>query len=455
MNLGPFAVSGYHVGDCRDLLRQLPDGCIHCCVTSPPYWGLRDYGTGSWEGGDPDCNHAGKLNPKRDTSGGTNGRFADTRGQQPAKAYSVPLLGDCACGARRVDSQLGLEPTPAEYVAHMVEVFREVKRVLRNDGTLWLNLGDTYSRLPEKGDNTGWGKHSAIPDLLPGHARQTGGLPPKNLVGIPWLVAFALQADGWYLRSDIIWEKSNPMPESVTDRPTRAHEYLFLLTKSEHYYYDNEAIKEEASKKSHPRGDGVNPKAGKNETSGLRRAVGFNQRWMVKQNASFSAAVTGLVEKRNKRDVWTIGSEPTPEAHFATFPTELVRTCILAGTSERGVCATCGAPLERVVEQAKIPDRPGRVQGRLGDSIEEAHGQDARAGDRYSLSSRTIGWGPTCACRAAVVPAVVLDPFGGSGTTGQVAEDLHRKWILFDLSAEYAKIAKRKTAQPSLLTWGK
>jgi site-specific DNA-methyltransferase (cytosine-N4-specific) len=209
-----------------------------------------------------------------------------------------------------------------------------------------------------------------------------GGLKPKDMVGIPWRVAFALQAAGWYLRADVIWAKPNPMPESVSDRPTKAHEYLFLLTKSPAYHYDADAIKEPASDTSHPRGSGVNPKAGKNEGTGDRRKDGFNGRWRVKQNASFSAALRGTVETRNKRSVWTIPTEPTPDAHFATFPRKLVEPCILAGCPLGGV---------------------------------------------------------------------VLDPFGGSGTVGRVAEDLGRRWLLFDLNPSYAQIARRKTAQTGLL----
>lgn len=199
---------------------------------------------------------------------------------------------------------------------------------------------------------------------------------------VPARLAIALQDDGWYLRSSIIWHKPNPMPEAVTDRPTKAHEHVFLLAKSATYYYDAAAIKEPVTGGSHSRGSGVNPKAGKNEASGDRRKEGFNERWRVKQNASFSAAVSGLVDERNKRDVWTVSTEPTPDAHFATFPRKLIEPCILAGCPAGGV---------------------------------------------------------------------VLDPFGGSGTTGRVAEDHGRRWILFDLNPEYEAIAKRRTAQTGLL----
>ena len=266
-------------GDAVEALTSLDPGSVQCCVTSPPYWGLRD------------------------------------------------------CG---IDGQLGLEKTPEDYVAKLVVVFQEVRRVLRDDGTLWLNLGDSYAtgggavgRCPGGGDQGDrflrMGHINTQPNRMP-----IPGLKPKDLVGIPWRVAFALQADDWYLRSDIIWAKPNPMPESVTDRPTRAHEYVFLLTKSRYYYYDAAAIKEKVSGNAHSRGDGVNPKA---------KMPGPNSRVFVdrvpkprKQNPSFSAAIAGLVEERNKRSVWTIATQPYPEAHFATFPTALVEPCVLAGS---------------------------------------------------------------------------------------------------------------------------
>jgi site-specific DNA-methyltransferase (adenine-specific) len=254
------------VGDVLERLRQLPDESVQCVVTSPPYWGLRDYGT---------------------------------------------------------EGQIGLEPTPQEYVAKMVDVFREVWRVLRSDGTCWVNLGDSYTSGGRGGNGSfaderpGW---RGMPSEF-GKKRGIPGLKSKDLVGIPWRVAFALQADGWYLRSDIIWHKPNPMPESVTDRPTKAHEYLFLLSKSERYYYDAEVIKEEVTGGAHSRGNGVNPKCAEMGTG-------------IKQNSSFSAAVADLVSSRNKRSVWTIPTQPFPEAHFATYPEKLVEPCILAGSKE-------------------------------------------------------------------------------------------------------------------------
>jgi DNA modification methylase len=292
--------------------RWIADGVrVQMCVTSPPYWGLRDYG---------------------------------------------------------VAGQLGLEPTPAEYVANMVEVFRLVRELLADDGVLWLNLGDSYT-------SGGRGTWNAGDNCLGQHGAQHGmsradtplGLKSKDLVGIPWRVAFALQADGWYLRSDIIWHKPNPMPESVTDRPTKAHEYLFLLAKNERYYYDAAAIAEQSAY----------PGDNRAERSDTRKVVDP----MCMDNGSRSRTGLPTGETRNRRSVWTIATQPYSGAHFATFPEALVEPCVLAGS------------------------RPGDV---------------------------------------------VLDPFFGSGTVGQVCERLGRRWIGCELSEEYGKLAQQRTAQQGL-----
>lgn len=300
------------VGDCREMLRTLPDESVHCVVTSPPYWGLRDYGTASWEGGDPDCAHR------------VGGQVQD--GKAPGAIVAGVRPGVDAsrcrdCGAVRVDSQLGLEATPEEYVANMVEVFREVRRVLRDDGTLFLNLGDSYAATGKSGGGAQgeWWEEAGADHTGPRGGKwrpAPAGLKPKDLVGIPWRVAFALQADGWYLRSDIIWHKPNPMPESVQDRPTKAHEYVFLLSKNERYHYDAEAIAEEATC-DRKRGPALHPdRVSTNGNSGLARRE--------------------LADTRNARSVWTITTKPYPGAHFATFPPELAERCILAGCPKGG-----------------------------------------------------------------------------------------------------------------------
>ena len=306
-------------GDVLAHLADLPDGCIDCAVTSPPYWGLRDYGTATWEGGDVECDHKPKAasistRPKGRLVGSTETVDAGT------------VQRDCHCGAIRIDSQLGLEKTPEEYVANMVNVFRDVRRVLADDGTLWLNLGDSYTS-STKGSGGPSAKQVSNAGLFHnGSQRLIPDTKPKDLVGIPWRVAFALQADGWYLRSDIIWAKPNPMPESVTDRPTKAHEYLFLLSKSARYYYDAGAIAEAfadermgnpgAYKWSY--GEvGIQQKGGLHNGDG--RVAGWNQ----------DGSKTG----RNRRTVWTVPSQPFPGAHFAVMPQALVEPCVLAGSA--------------------------------------------------------------------------------------------------------------------------
>lgn len=264
------------IGDCREQMRTLDAGSIQCCVTSPPYFGLRDYG---------------------------------------------------------VDGQLGLEPTPEEYIAGMVEVFREVKRVLRDDGTLWLNLGDSYAaqrggtHMPAQtvaGGKNGHGDDAAFRGMggeTRGSAHRNAsaiGLKHKDLIGIPWRVAFALQADGWYLRQDIIWHKPNPMPESVRDRCTKSHEYIFLLSKSPRYYYDAKAIAEPTIFPKRVREKGNGESAVDTKTRGFGSHCG-------------SDGVT-----RNKRSVWTVATQPFKEAHFATFPPALIEPCILAGCPPGG-----------------------------------------------------------------------------------------------------------------------
>lgn len=247
------------IGDVRQKLKELPDQSVHCCVTSPPYWGLRDYGN---------------------------------------------------------DGQIGLEQTPEEYVAQMVEVFREVWRVLRDDGTFWLNLGDSYSG-SGKGPAGNLGANHNERHLEHKHgAIVPNGLKPKDLVGIPWRVAFALQADGWYLRQDIIWHKPNPMPESVTDRCTKAHEYIFLLSKSAKYYFDNESIQEPVINPGKPRK--------------------FRDADSVATMRNDNGRIYIPKDKRNKRSVWTVTLKPFKGAHFATFPPQLIEPCILAGCPPDG-----------------------------------------------------------------------------------------------------------------------
>ena len=325
-----YSHSGIEIFNCdvREGLKNLPEASAQCCITSPPYWGLRDYGTAEWEGGSAECDHVYNHGVQ-----GSTGQRSDRT--HTAQAVFKETCGKC--GARRIDKQLGLEPTPEEYVRNMVEVFSDVRRVLRDDGTLWLNMGDSYANDGKWGGSTGRKHASSLHGSSVGRGKRNTGLKPKDLVGVPWMLAFALRADGWYLRSEIIWHKPNPMPESVTDRPTKAHEQIFLLAKSRDYHYDIDAIREPASGTAHARGSGVNPKS--KWPSGWASEGSHHEltgRYRPKQNESFSAAVAGLVDQRNKRSVWTVNPHPFPEAHFATFPPELILPCVLAGCPAGG-----------------------------------------------------------------------------------------------------------------------
>ena len=411
-----------YLGDCRDILPTLPADSVHCCVTSPPYFGLRDYG----------C-----------------------------------------------DGQIGLEPTPAEFVAEMVAVFREVRRVLRDDGVCWLNLGDSYATGAGKvGNCPGGGKQG---ENWTGPKTQANRLPlpglkPKDLIGIPWRVAFALQEDGWYLRQDIIWHKPNPMPESVTDRCTKSHEYMFLLTKSERYFFDNQAIQESSitNDERRPYGSqGAWDMDGRDESKrpkGKPRTAGNKSHKYVDEYESSESeehrTKAGLMkvadvpwEKRNKRSVWTVTTKPYGGAHFAVFPPDLIEPCILAGTSESGCCSKCGTPWRRQIEKDRKATRPGNDTkiGRASDDPDSPYERHSgtivgnRDPQRHCTTTKTIGWEAGCNCEAGTqVPCVVLDPFTGSGTTAAVAKKNGCHFVGCELNPEYLKLAADRFKQRSL-----
>ena len=427
----------------------VPDGYVQCVVTSPPYWGLRDYGTVAqvW-GGVEGCEHVWGE-PLR----------AHHPGQVPDSKWpknpdlqkgQTQATGSCCqtCGAWK--GHLGNEPTPEQYVANLVEVFREVRRVLREDGTVWLNLGDSYARAggtDRKPSTTAQAGNTKRSIEIAGDRTETlpPGLKPKDLVGIPWRVAFALQADGWYLRSDIIWAKPNPMPESVTDRPTRSHEYVFLLTKRATYYYDAEAVKEAST------GQGG---AAANFARATKRALVPGQ---AVTDHRLDRKPTFDTGGRNRRSVWMITPKPYRGAHFATFPPQLVEPCVKAGSPEGGSCAACGTPLKRVIEKgperreqqiACGGDAEGDYDGVAQKDYETAGAQDPSAVKARILAGmverRTVGWTRTCGCDPAgeVAQAVVLDPFCGSGTVGMVCAREGRFFIGCDLKAEYLAMAR-------------
>lgn len=301
-------------GDALESLKTLDSESVDCCVTSPPYYGLRDYGTGKWIGGDPNCPHRrlSKYSEKTIT-GHAQPELAGNVGDAIYKTI-CPL-----CGAIREDKQIGLEETPEEYIEKLVAVFHEVRRVLKDDGTLWVNIGDSYNS-----SNTGnikSEKQKTNKGLLANVNTKhlVDGIKPKDLIGIPWMLAFALRADGWYLRQDIIWHKPNPMPESVKDRCTKSHEYIFLLSKNPHYYFDAEAICEPAKPDNSVR-DRDHTKL--NNTPGRTKMNGLK---------------TNQYTTRNKRDVWTVPTKGDSIAHFATFPEKLIEPCILAGSRRGGI----------------------------------------------------------------------------------------------------------------------
>jgi len=433
------------IGDCREVLyRMIAEGVkVQMCVTSPPYWGLRDYGTGTWEGGDgSDCGHE-KDRTIGIASSTLEGGKATTNHQREASYRHT-----CAkCGARRVDSQLGLESTVEEYVQNMVEVFRLVRDVLADDGSLWLNLGDSYASTPglkvnhpQQSRNGPQGvvgprdQHPSASRANLSAYKEYAGLKPKDLCGIPWRVAFALQADGWYLRQDIIWHKPNPMPESVTDRPTKSHEYLFLLTKGPRYFYDATAVLEPSTNRA----------SGNVNTNAF--AIVDPKRGATRANLHKIPAR----ETRNRRTVWTIPTSPFPGAHFATFPPKLVEPCILAGTSEKGHCPECGARWVRVVEREQSPFDDTRTPGR-----HTPVGSGKLSGTKMqewldAHPTKTTGWRPTCSHNRKPVPDVCLDPFLGTGTVAEVAQHLGRSWIGIDLNPSYTPMQQRRTAQMAL-----
>lgn len=467
------------VGDALTRLRELADGSVHVAITSPPYFQQRDYATGTWTGGDPACDHK-PGNARRVGATTLGGGTATSGHQQEGYRDTCPK-----CGARREDAQLGQEAWPdclgwatgnacgCCYVCKLVAVFREVKRVLRSDGVCFINLGDSFSS-----QLTSSGRY-AIADICPEvkvYFREVAppDLKPKDLCGIPWRVALALQADGWYLRSEIIWSKLAPLPESVTDRPTRSHEQIFLFSKSERYYFDADAVKE-------PFAD-----ARMGNPGGGKRNYAPGNRNDATDSAFLTWNADGEKTGRNLRSVWVLGPEPStaqfcaachtlytgPErrkpgqacrcgatdkwvAHFAAFVSAIPRRAILAGSSEMGCCPKCGSPWARIVERTDQP-----AAGMKGSTFDTGKtgardgGDRTQPGPRYA--KRATGWKPGCTCLPAPpIPATVLFPFVGSGTTLLVAQELGRAGIGIDLRPEYAALTQARLAragqQPALL----
>ncbi len=431
--------------DCRAAMREMAAESVQCCVTSPPYWGLRDYGIEGvvWDG-DADCAH--EWGATTSGLGGNGDGTSFRRDKKAGQERGAPTGAFCRlCGAWH--GCLGLEPTVDLFVKHMVAVFREVRRVLRPDGTVWLNLGDSYSAGKPILDADFAACRGGKPRSNEQSALRSPGLKPKDLIMVPHRVAIALQDDGWWVRSAIVWAKGlsfcptyagSVMPESCTDRPTSAYEMVFLLTKAARYYYDNDAVRE-AHAVAHIQQQLAPPKD-RGEA-----------RQFAKQGLHDYVNPAG----RNLRNVWAINPQPFPDAHFATFPEALVEPCIKAGSSPQA-CGVCGAPWERVVERKHYGDKgPDREdEATVGMSRNKLGGQ--KEWDAY-VPPRTTGWRPTCECQdrgCVELPlpwpgchCTVLDPFSGSGTVGLVAKRLGRDAILIDASAEYCDMARTRTGK--------
>jgi DNA modification methylase len=413
----------------------LADKSVHMIATSPPYWGLRSYDTGPNKHAElgaeklHDCGAWARRSiigfrgvPEFEEDGDGNAVFV---GLPPEPIYGPPAPPCGAC-----------------YVCNLRTWAAEMWRVLRDDGTLWLNLADSYANNggPEP-VQTIRPVQGASDTQNGGKSRRVGGgLKAKDMAGIPWRVALALQSDGWYLRSDCIWEKPNAMPSSVTDRPSTSHEYIFLLTKRPRYYWDNEAVKEQAAEPTRTRLDKFGGAA-------------HRERGQHSEGGLFTGAST-----RNLRTVWNIATAPYSGAHFATWPPALVERMVKAGSSEHGVCPTCGAPWRRVVDKGEPVNatrNPNDVQPYpAGNGYNNGNGATTLHKVR---EVKTVEWRPTCAhADAAPVPAIVLDPFCGSGTTLLVARQLGRIGLGFDLSETYLRDnAAVRLGHDKLAAWGR
>lgn len=508
---------------------------VHTCITSPPYYGLRDYKTEPviWDG-DENCEHDfEKIKTKRDNaSGGKNSKKQNSnRGSHYADYESRVTTSSFCKKCNAWKGQLGQEPTPELYVKHLVDIFREVKRVLRDDGILWLNLGDSYWG---SGGSTGHtpesknlGKFTFVYGAYPSavHSQKKHSIfKPKDLLMIPARAAIALQEDGWYIRRDVIWDKPNPMPESVTDRPTTSHEYIFMLTKKKNYYYDYAAVRE----KSESNVSDIKKMIEQRDRIGGKTLSADDSKYKANMNTNIgNNRGVGDPFGRNKRSVWKVSTSPFTEAHFAVFPPDLIAPMVLASTSEAGCCEACGKPYKRIVEKISLSDlvkdkldkkraesatkydkkkdsagrlatyrQTGRktakqiidsnnddsglfgynskyftehgqeVQGmiRSGSQVKERQASRLIAAelfpDDFDAQQKFInhvhdhgeakiiitkGWKKNCACKTEnTIPAVVFDPFFGSGTTGLVAAKAGRDYLGIELQENYKEIQKAR-----------
>ena len=416
---------------------DLPDESVQMVVTSPPYWGLRKYSGEQnliW-GGDENCEHEwGKAKVTKKGHAGTKSTLVGTQTAEISKAADT-FGSDCLlCGALKCG--YGLEPTPEMYVRHTIEILREIRRVLRKDGVVFWNIGDSYANDTKWGGQSGGKNSTSAAGGYPRERTHTGQ-KSKDLCLIPFRIAIAVQDDGWWVRSVIIWSKPNPMPESVTDRPTESHEYILMLTKSARYYWDQEAVREKQTGNAHSRGRGN----GDEDYNKARDSY-----------KGFSSTLKDLPAGRNLRSVWSFPTKPFPEAHFAVFPEKLPELCIKAATPEVGCCAECGRPWVRITEKVN-PHSASWAPGTRKAPIQASgqHGKTSILNTDIEYDTKTTGWQPTCKCNADKVPSIVLDPFAGAGTTLWVAKKLNRKGIGFDISEEYCDLAVDRIRQQVML----
>ena len=396
-----------YTGDCMEVMKTFPDACIDACITSIPYWGLRDYGVQPtvW----PVCSYS-------------------------VFGMNVTVNEWTGC--------YGLEPTPEMFTAHTVLIFEEVKRVLKKTGTLWLNIGDSYASGKRNRDAEKCIAKSGITgkEHIIQSARQINKkvsfLKNKDMAGIPWMVAFALRDNGWYLRQDNIWHKKNTTPESVTDRCTKAHEYFFLFSKSKKYFFDSESVKTPTKGPEHDKWVRVGNKRFPDEkVNGIRNP--------------------GYYPTANLRSVWGIATEPLKESHFAAFPQRLAEIPVLAGTSEYGVCSVCGKPYKRVIEKTLVPAAKASFNT-LPDKRDYEADKNSQMNNRskdghkpgWAYISQTKGWQATCPHKnAGVIPATVMDPFSGSGTTFIVARKKGRNAVSIDIKPDYVQMSEKRAHQ--------
>lgn len=428
--------------DCLSGLKLLKDNSIDCCVTSPPYFNQRNYQTEKWIGGDENCRH-------ENTEFRLQGN--QLKNKQETDVGCISFKDKCdQCGAVREDKQIGLEKTLQEYVDNLVEIFEEVKRVLKPTGQLWLNIGDTYSNYKSGKiiDQTISGnKKSHRMDADDAHHRnptllKSQGFKNKDLMMVPARVAIALQESGWYLRNDIIWAKATSglerngtcMPESVNDRFVSAHEHIFLLTKNDKYFFDAHAVKESI-----------------NSDSIRRSKAAFTVNKLTNVNGNFENRSHDYLETglSNMRNVWRINLQPGSSGqHIAGYPEKIPEYCIKSGTSEYGCCKECGKSFSRILEKThdlNVSWAPGSRDYHKLETSKGRHGKTSSFLTDTVQSFKTTGWEKTCKCETdEIVPPIVLDPFMGSGTTALVACKLGRNFIGFELNPEYIKFANKR-----------